>query len=154
MNMNKIVNPIVKWILRSPLHGLFSASLLLITYRGCKSGREYSLPVQYAQDDQHIFILPGQPETKTWWRNFKSGAPVTLVLRGKTRHGQARLLETQNEVQATIDGLAAYLRRFPGLAKSHHVQIEADGSFNSADLHKAAAVAHIICVVFSEGNAP
>jgi hypothetical protein len=44
--MNKIANPFVRLILRSPLHGLFSAALLLITYLGRKSAKEYTLPCQ------------------------------------------------------------------------------------------------------------
>ncbi len=44
--MNKVANPFVRLILRSPLHGTMSAGLLLITYHGRKSGKEYTLPVQ------------------------------------------------------------------------------------------------------------
>ncbi len=76
--MNKIANPLMRLILRSPLHGILGLPLLLITYRGCKSGKEYSLPVQYAQDEHTIYIVPGTPEKKTWWRNLRGGAPVKL----------------------------------------------------------------------------
>jgi deazaflavin-dependent oxidoreductase (nitroreductase family) len=150
--MNKIANPLVGWTLRSRLHTLLSASLLLLTYRGRKSGREYRLPVQYAQDGQRIFILPGQPENKTWWRNFKDETPVTLTLRGKTRKGKARLLDGQADTQTALDGLAAYLRLFPALAKAHKVRTESDGSFNPVDLEAAAAAARIICVTLNEGS--
>jgi hypothetical protein len=64
--MNKFANPFVRLILRSPLHGLMSAALLLISYRGRKSGRKYSLPVQYVQDGNQIYIVPDAPEQKTW----------------------------------------------------------------------------------------
>ena len=70
--MNKIANPLVCLVLRSSLHRLMSATLLLITYRGRKTGREYSLPVQYAQAGNLIYIMPGLPEQKTWWRNLKN----------------------------------------------------------------------------------
>lgn len=152
--MNKIANPLVGWILRSRLHTLLSASLLLIIYRGRKSGREYRLPVQYAQDGQRIFILPGQPEKKTWWRNFNDETPITLTLRGKTLGGQARLLNPQADPQATQDGLAAYLRRFPALAKAHKVRTETDGTFNAGDIREAAAAVSIICVIINEGSTP
>ena len=81
--MNKIINPLVRLILRSPLHKLVSSTLLLITYHGRKTGREYSLPVQYAQAGKNIYIVPGMPEQKTWWRNLKEAAPVQLTLRGR-----------------------------------------------------------------------
>ena len=44
--MNHLVNPIVRLILRSPLHRLVSGSILLITYQGRKSGKTYTLRVQ------------------------------------------------------------------------------------------------------------
>jgi deazaflavin-dependent oxidoreductase (nitroreductase family) len=150
--MNKIANPIVGWLLRSRLHGLLSASLLLIAYRGRKSGREYRLPVQYAQDGGYVFIIPGQPEQKTWWRNFKEETPVTVSLRGKTLDGKARLLETSADAQAARDGLRAYLQRFPALAKLHQVSTEPDGSYNPGDLQKAAAAARIIRITLNEGS--
>jgi deazaflavin-dependent oxidoreductase (nitroreductase family) len=148
--MNKIANPIVGWVLRSRVHTLLSASLLLLTYRGRKSGQEYRLPVQYAQDGGRIFILPGQPEMKTWWRNFKEETPVTITLRGKVIGGTAHLLEAPADSQIAQDGLRAYLRRFPGLGKLHQVRMEADGSFDPGELQKAAAAARIICITLSE----
>src|SRR5215218_8339765 len=45
--MNRIVNPALKAILRSPIHGLASGRLALITYTGRRSGREYTLPCFY-----------------------------------------------------------------------------------------------------------
>jgi hypothetical protein len=74
--MNHLVNPIVRLILRSPVHRLLSGSIALITYRGRKSGKTYTLQAQYVQADGLIYILPGAPEQKTWWRNLRGGAPV------------------------------------------------------------------------------
>jgi hypothetical protein len=62
--MNKIINPLVRLILRSPLHGLMSGTLLVITCCGRKTGRKYSLPVQYTQAGKTIYIVPGMPEKK------------------------------------------------------------------------------------------
>ena len=144
--MNKIANPLVCLVLRSSLHRLMSATLLLITYRGRKTGREYSLPVQYAQAGNLIYIMPGLPEQKTWWRNLKDGAPVRLTLHGQTLAGNAILLKQETEAEAILEGLKVYLRRFPALTKYHHIRTEADGSFSVEDLRLAAARAVIIRV--------
>jgi deazaflavin-dependent oxidoreductase (nitroreductase family) len=141
--MNKIANPFVGLILNSPLHGWFSAVLLLITYRGKKSGKEYTLPVQYAQDGKNIYIIPGAPELKTWWRNLKGGADVRLVVRGQVMQGKAVVLAQEREI---VKGLELYLRQFPALAKSHNIRVEADGAFNADDLQTAAANVVIIRV--------
>jgi len=45
--MNRFANPVVKWILRSRLHRLLSAHLLLISVTGRRTGRVYTIPVGY-----------------------------------------------------------------------------------------------------------
>ncbi len=137
--MNKIANPFVRLILRSPLHRMMSAALLLITYRGRKSGKEYTLPVQYAQEGRTIYIVPGMPEQKTWWRSLRGGAPVRLRLAGKNLSAQAEVLEGPAAAEAILPALAVYLKRFPGTAKMYRVRLGADGAPDPDDLRRAAA---------------
>ena len=144
--MNKTVNPLVRLILRSPWHKLMSGSLLIITCCGRKSGREYHLPVQYAQAGNNIYIVPGMPEQKTWWRNLKEAAPVQLTLHGQAVVGNARVLKADSEVDAIVAGFDVYLRRFPALAKANHISLAADGGFSAAELRGAALQAVIIRV--------
>jgi deazaflavin-dependent oxidoreductase (nitroreductase family) len=152
--MNKIANPLVRLILRSPLHGLMSAALLLITYRGRKSGKEFTLPVQYAQDGRTLYIIPGMPQQKTWWRNLKGGAPVQVSLRGQIMAGEALLLDAQTDAAEIAAGLELYLRRFPGLAKAYPVRPAANGSFAADDLHRAVTSLVMIRVTLDERNTP
>ncbi len=135
-SMNNLVNPLVRLILRSPLHGLLSGSLLLIIYRGRKSGKEYSLPVQYARDGDTIYIVPGMPEKKTWWRSLRGGAPVQLLLGGKAMAGNAKLLE--GGTAGTVPALEAYLKRFPAAANTVNLRTTASGTFNPEDLSRLA----------------
>ena len=142
--MNKIINPVVRLILRSPFHGLLSGAVLLITYRGRKSGKEYTLPVQHVQVDQVVYIVPGAPEKKTWWRNLLGGSAVTLTLKGKSLKGSALVLK--GNVEAATDPLCHYFRRFPPSAKLHGVRLESDGSCNAQDLQKAAQSIFVVKV--------
>ena len=144
--MNKIVNPLIRLILRSPLHKIMSDSLLVITCCGRKTGRKYSLPVQYVQAGNTIYIMPGMPEQKTWWRNLKEAASVQLTLRGQSVAGKAVVLKPDADADAIFAGFALYIKRFPALTKVHHIQMESDGSFNSEDLRRAASKAVIIRV--------
>jgi deazaflavin-dependent oxidoreductase (nitroreductase family) len=136
--MNKIANPSVRLILKSPLHRMMSATLLLIAYNGRKSGKEYTLPVQYVRNGQFIYIVPGTPEKKTWWRNLRGGAPVRLLLAGKAINGKATILEGNPEAAHIAQALDSYLRRFPASARMHAIRIDKDGSFNQDDLRHAA----------------
>jgi hypothetical protein len=136
--MNHLINPLVRLILKSRLHRMMSAAVLLLIYRGRKSGKEYQLPVQYVQDGKLIYILPGAPEKKTWWRNLSGGTAVQLVLRGKTLAGQAGLQRGKADEVAMTDALGIYFRRFPAAAKLHQVNAAPDGSYAPEDLRLAA----------------
>jgi deazaflavin-dependent oxidoreductase (nitroreductase family) len=136
--MKTIVNPLMRLILKSPLHGIFSASVLLLSYRGRKSGREYSLPVEYAREGDAVYILPGMPEKKTWWRNLRGGAAVELVLRGERVRGNAVVLQDEQDEAAMMAGLRSYFRRFPISAQRRQICSEADGSYGEEDLRQVA----------------
>jgi F420H(2)-dependent quinone reductase len=86
---NRVVNPVVKTLLRSPAHRLVSGRLALITVTGKKSGRAYTFPVDHERDGDHVTITVGWPERKRWWRNLRGGGSVSLVLGGVERTGQA-----------------------------------------------------------------
>jgi deazaflavin-dependent oxidoreductase (nitroreductase family) len=144
--MNKFVNPMVRLILRSPLHGLMSGSLLIISCCGRKTGREYSLPVQYAQAGNIIYIVPGMPGQKTWWRNLIEAAPVKLTLRGKRLEGNAVVLKPEAEADEIMAGFDLFLRRFPAMAKTIGIRRTADGSFSAEELRLAGMKAVIIRV--------
>lgn len=136
--MNHLANPLVRLILSSPFHGLLSQSLVLLSYRGRKSGKRYNLPVDYAQSGDTVWILPGSPQQKTWWRNLRGGAPVEILFRGERRKGQATLLEGKRDAAAIAQGLALYFNRFPASSRLHAIHRSPEGTFDPAELNRAA----------------
>jgi F420H(2)-dependent quinone reductase len=87
--LNRTGNPLVRALLRSPLHVLLSRNLALVTYTGRRSGREHTIPVGYTLDGDRVRVVVGVPERKRWWRNLRGGAPVRVRLRGGERSGHA-----------------------------------------------------------------
>ena len=75
----------MKFVLRSPAHGMVSKTILLITFTGRKSGKTYTTPVSYSQDGDQVHIFTHA----AWWKNLLSGAPVTLRMRGREFQGLA-----------------------------------------------------------------
>lgn len=70
--------------------GLVSRNIAMLTYKGRRTGREYSTPVGYRRTDGGIRIDVRMADAKTWWRNFLGdGGPVTLRLDGTNRTGHA-----------------------------------------------------------------
>lgn len=109
---NHVINPILRPLLRSPVGRPLGRHLALIRYTGHRTGRVYQLPVQYASDGARIWILPGSPEHKTWWRNLRKGADVDLLLAGRRTHGHAMVID-QTRQPEFAEGLTAYLRAVP-----------------------------------------
>jgi deazaflavin-dependent oxidoreductase (nitroreductase family) len=106
------VNPVVRGLLRSPAHRLLSESVLLLAYTGRRSGVRRELPAMYALLGDCFLVAAGQPDTKTWWRNFAGNArPVTVTVAGRPRSCRARLVEPGTaEHQRAVD---AYRERYP-----------------------------------------
>src|SRR5437763_13276191 len=88
--LNRTVNPMLRLLLRSPVHRLVSGRFALITYTGRRSGRQYTIPVLYRDKGDEVTIAVGWPERKVWWRNLTGeGGPVRLVVGGRELSGHA-----------------------------------------------------------------
>lgn len=71
--MNRVVNPVLRALLRSPIHGLASRYVALISYTGRRSGREYTIPCFYRDKGDEVRIAAGWPDRKVWGRNLTGG---------------------------------------------------------------------------------
>ena len=125
------VNNAMKFVLRSPVHGMVSKFTLLITFTGCKSGKTYTTPVSYSQEGDLVYIFTHA----NWWKNLCGGAPVTLCLQGRELKGQAEpVVEDKDAIAA---GLAAHLRKVPSDAKYYSVTFDDRGNPRAEEVEKA-----------------
>ena len=126
-------NPLLIAILRSPLHRLLSRNMLVITYTGRKSGKVYRTPVNFVRDGERL--LTTSYRTRTWWRNLRGGAPVSLRLQGREVQASGHVLEDPTDM---AEALSAYLRPQPEIAKYFKVDLDASGQPNRDDVTRAA----------------
>jgi len=126
-------NPIIAWILRSPLHGLLSGSIILFTYTGRKSGKVYNTPASYVRDDDILLVVSFR--RRKWWRNLRGGAPVTVRAHGQAWKTTCEVIEDDEGVAAN---LMTYLQQVPHYAEYFHVALDADGQPNAEDVARAA----------------
>lgn len=115
---NRLVNPVLRPVLRGPLGRWFGRHLAVVRYRGRRSGNQYELVAQYARDGSTVWIVPGSPERKTWWRNLREPAEIELWLAGHHFRGRARAIEGAWDPFAAREGLAVYLGQLPRVRKS------------------------------------
>lgn len=125
------VNTFVKFILRSPVHGLISKNILLITYTGRRSGKMYTIPVGYSQNDGRVIIFTHH----SWWKNLSGGSAVTLTLRDREVQELAEMVA--EDKQAIAAGLMAHLRAVPRDARYYEVALDGHGDPRAEDVEKA-----------------
>ena len=113
-----VVNQAIKFILRSPLHGILSKNFLLLTFIGRKSGRAFTTPVSYSQDGNTLYIF----SHAAWWKNLRPNPPITLRLRGKDMQGLPE--PVAEDKQAVAAGLMAHLKRSPYDAPFYGVTLD------------------------------
>ncbi|HEX5505879.1 MAG TPA: nitroreductase/quinone reductase family protein [Thermomicrobiales bacterium] len=97
------VNPFVAALLRSPLHGLISKQVLLLTYTGRKTGKPHTIPVGYRREGDTLTIL----STRRWWKNLRGGTPVVVRLRGRRQTARAEGTGERDAVLAAVEHLVA-----------------------------------------------
>jgi deazaflavin-dependent oxidoreductase (nitroreductase family) len=139
--MPPILNKTMKFILRSPLHGMVSKTILLISFTGRKSGKAYATPVSYSQHDGQVYIFTHA----RWWKNLQSGTQVTLRIRGQDMRGLAEQPIVEDK-QAVAAGLAEHLRQVPFDARFYHVALDDQGNPRPEDVAKAAETTVMIRV--------
>ncbi len=115
LRLLRIANPVVRGVLGSPLHRILSGALVVLEYRGRRTGRAYRIPLQYAETARGtIVVLAVQPERKLWWRSFAPPARAVVLVAGEERAMTGRLLGGDERREA----LVAYLARFPRAARA------------------------------------
>lgn len=90
----RVVNPLLRRLLASRFHSPVSRSLLLLHYRGRRTGRTYTVPVGYHWIDGQLSVL-----TNSGWRhNFAGGRDIEVTYRGQRLPARAQLIDDADEL--------------------------------------------------------
>ena len=128
-----LVNPVIRVLLSSPLHGLLSGSLMLIRFTGRRSGREFVTPVRYIRNGDTIQCFTGR--TNQWWRNMRDGSDVILRVAGKESH--YRMTAISSEPERISQSLRRLLTDFPQDAPYYNIRMLSDRMPDLETLRKA-----------------
>lgn len=130
----KFANTVISWLLHSPLHGLFSNNLMLLTFTGRKSGKSYTTPVGYMLRNHEIFVFTDHQ----WWKNLRNNAPVTMYVQGKTLRGTAEAIP--DDKTATEEELYTFLLQHPLATRAYAIKLDEHKQPIREDVRKAAQV--------------
>ena len=90
----RAVNPLLRFMLRTPVMGSMRKAMMVLSFTGRKSGRRYSIPVSAHLISNELYALAGAP----WRLNFRGGAPVEVLYGGKTTTMHGELIEDPSTV--------------------------------------------------------
>lgn len=107
-----VVDPVLRWLLRSPLHWPLSRWFCLLSYDGGADGERVTRPVGYdrAGDILHVVTVR---ERADWWRHFREPSECTLYLGGDPHRAEGEVVT--NAVKHR-NHVADFLHPAPALA--------------------------------------
>ncbi len=135
------LNPVVTGLLRSPLHGIASANLCVLSYRGRRSGKSFTTPLSFMRDGSTVRLLSSH--NTRWWNNFLDGpVDVEIEIARETFRGKART--TVEDSEAFRDGIRDFLTAVPRDARVYGIKLDANRKPREEDI--ASAAGHVVVV--------
>ncbi|MEE3327758.1 MAG: nitroreductase/quinone reductase family protein [Myxococcota bacterium] len=146
-----LLNPVVRGLLRSPLHRVGSRNLALLCYRGRRSGRPYATPLSYVREGSTVRFLSSR-QTR-WWTNFtEQSNPVEIEIGKQKFQGQARLFQENNS--ALLEGVRLFISRLPRDAVVYGIKLDAERKPIEASLQKAIQQMILVEVELNSTQSP
>jgi hypothetical protein len=85
----RIANPVMRVLLRTPVAGSARDQMMVVSFKGRKTGRQYSIPLSAHRIDGDLYAI-----TSAQWKfNFRDGAAAEVLHRGKTTTMRGELIQ-------------------------------------------------------------
>ena len=134
MSLFRLVNPFIAMIAKSPIHFLISNQLLVMSFQGIKTGKNYLIPVSFHQHDETYTCATLR--SNLWWKNLKNLSETQVWLRGQLmtaaleiEHSNNQVIEDSLKLLVTGNQIDAFFAK---------VKLNKDGNPNQEDLTSAA----------------
>jgi hypothetical protein len=104
MGFLRLLNPVMKRVLASPFHWLFSRWFALLSFTGHKSGRKTSTPASYFRRDGTLVLTTKRP----WWRSLEAAGRVEATVAGRRAIWSVGIVSGENAVAEALAGAPAW----------------------------------------------
>lgn len=129
-----IINPTMKAILQSPIHGILSNGLSLITFTGRKSGKQFTTPAAYHWIDNNTVIFMTR---SPWWKNFQNGEMIQIRIKGKSFTVTPEIIKDNDVVWEYLSKL---LERYKGNTRRVGIMASKDATLDEIRQHATGTV--------------
>ena len=136
----RFINPIVRLILKSPIHFFISHQILLFRVVGRRSKRIFEIPASFAHINDSLVCVTLRENL--WWKNFKDIETQEIYFKGKKINKNISINFTDNDF--VRDKLKELIEHNPIDAFFAGVKLDKNKVPNSADLDKAAKLHTVI----------
>lgn len=88
--------------------------MILVTMKGAKSGKDYTMPLVYSKDGNRYVIIAsmaGAPNNPDWYHNIKANPAVTLEI-GTERFAAKAIITSGEERERLFNAQAAIMPIF------------------------------------------
>lgn len=114
--------------------------MLLLSFKGCKSDKTYTIPLSYTCDDSVVICFTHR--SRRWWKNLRGGVLTTLNIEGRCWQAIA---EAVADDQAAIEReLYTFLCKSPYNAKYMGVQLDDDDRPSRVDVARSATACVLV----------
>jgi deazaflavin-dependent oxidoreductase (nitroreductase family) len=117
-------NPLMRSLLKSRFSGRMNEALLLLRFKGRRSGKWFETPVGYVRDGDTVVVVTSP--TYRWWPNVVDGADVQVRAGGQWYAARARIVAPDDPA---YDGLVALQvsKRGPGMLRGFGLPVDEQG---------------------------
>lgn len=115
--------------------------MLLLRYRGRKSGRTFTTPVGYVRDGERIVMVTSP--TYRWWPNFVGGAQAELRLPEGWRRARVEVVGPDDSRYDEVVALQV-AGRGPGMLRGFGVEVDDAGRVSPEAKATASGRAHLV----------
>lgn len=143
-------NPVVRRLLDSRFAGPMARALLLLRYRGRRSGRTFATPVGYVRDGDRVVLVTSP--SYGWWPNMVGGADVELRLPEGWRRGRAEVVFPDDPRYDETVALQV-AKRGPAMLRGFGIEVDGAGRITPAAKATATQHAHIVLVTLAQVGA-
>jgi len=126
----RVVNIPVRALLQLPISTPLSGRLMLLSYKGRKTGKSYRQPVSYVQQGDTL-LTPGGGN---WKWNLLDGQPVKIKLRGRDVLARPEIIGDPDEIEGL---LAVMTSKNPTVSAFVGIPRDSDGRLNRSHLETA-----------------